>query len=634
MFDLWKNPKDSNYGRFFAVNTFMKSMTKRYMSYKNFLFIAFFFASLSFSNLSAQETPLLSQMELGPHGLMRTWFNQVQIDTRRSNVAHAIVEGGAMFVVTDDGQLHAINAETGKTLWVRNLGNRDSIFMEPSVNSRMVSVLNASQFFVYDRRNGKLLMSGNLSGASSTACEMSENYIYIPLINGRIVVYPLLDRDVQLESDGGEARAANANTGPQNDEDDQTDEADKEADKDDPVLANITKRFAEAKSELYPVPKEKQIEEPIVLQPAVGIPMVTQSFGNVLVKPKLSSQILVYTPKGLVRSHREVLTWVNDRGHFVAASINGLSQEKIELQYMVDSSAQNYYLGSDKIAQREWTMNKDLVARPTINQCVPYLYTSNSPDDSEIPSLALVGSKGSYLFAVKDRTGEVTWQFAASGPITERIGVIGTDVYCPTATTGLHALDLKTGEEKWFTPDIRKFVAASKKRLYAVDKRERLVVLDRETGNSMTSFDIKKFEKILFNVETDRIYLVNKSGLIQCLVERQAQPVDDLLSGKPAPVVRHRLTHKQYMDVFHGGKGPNLYWLQSDGGADDSEEGAMAEEETADEEDLFGTSSSKKKSGEDGSLDGDEMDEEIKPKKSAPSKKQESNDDEEDDPFG
>lgn len=603
------------------------------MSYKNILFLAFFFASLPFFNLSAKETPLLSQAELGPHGLTRSWFNQVQIDAKRSKVQHTLVEGGTMFVVTDDGQLHAINAETGKTIWIRNLGNRDSFFTEPAVNSRMVAVLNASQLFVYDRRNGKLLLNAHLPGASSTAAEMSENYIYIPLMNGRIVVYPLLDRETKLEGEGD--LPANVAGRDSRDEDkDQADETEKEADKGDPVLEHITKQFTEAKSELYPVPEEEKAEPPIVLQPAIGIPMVTQSFGNVLVQPKISSQIIIYTPKGLIRSHREILTWVNDRGNFVAANVNGLSQDKIELQYMVDSSAQYFYLGSDRIAQREWTMNKDLAARPTINQCVPYLYTNNGPADSEIPSMALIGSKGSTVFAVKDRTGEVAWQFAASGPVMERIGVIGKDVYCPTETTGLHALDIMTGEEKWFAPGIRKFVAASKKRLYVIDKRKRMVVLNRETGNSITSFDAIKFDKILFNIETDRIYLVNDSGLIQCLAERQTQSTDELISGKPIPVIRHRLTCKQYADVFHEKKVPTLYWMQQEGGEDASEDDDASGEGTDEDDDPFGTSRSKKQSGEDGSLDGDDMDEDARPKRSVPTPKNEDSEEDEDDPFG
>ncbi|MDR0608480.1 MAG: PQQ-binding-like beta-propeller repeat protein [Planctomycetaceae bacterium] len=518
---------------------------------------------------AAKETLLLSQQSLEPYGLTRAWFNQIGIDSNRNKILYTIVEGETMFVISDDAKLHVINAETGQSLWMRTLGNREMTFQEPAVNSRMVAVVNGLELFVFDRRNGKLLLQTPLPGASSAAPEMSENYVYIPMMGGRIIVFPLEDvSGPKMEDEGGpgsatpigDAEIANVVKEP----DEQNETNPNKTGNEDPVLDNIAKRFAEVKqsilAESEPPPKEPEI----FLKKAIGIPMQNLSFGNVLVKPLLSTQIILYNQRHRVTAHRESITWITDRGFLFTAGINSFSQELFELQYMVDSSSQTYYLGSDRIARREWEKNKELVARPTANQCIPPLYTDNSLQGSQIPSLVVTGNKEGYVFAVKDRTGEVVWQFPANGAIIERIAVIGTDVYCPTATGGMHALDLITGKEKWVTSDIRQFVSASQKRIYSIDRRSRLMILDRLTGTPIEAFDAQKFDRVLFNIETDRIYMVSDTGLIQCLYERQPQTLENMLDNKPLPPIRHRLSCKQYINVLNGHQVPPFYWQEND----------------------------------------------------------------------
>jgi hypothetical protein len=520
-----------------------------------------------------------------------------------------------MFVMSDDAKLHVINAETGQSLWGRTLGNREMIFQEPAVNSRMVAVVNGLELFVFDRRNGKLLLQTPLPGASSAAPEMSENYVYIPMMGSRIIVFPLEDvSGPKMEDEGGPGSTTpigETEMAPEPKESDETNS--NKTGNEDPVLENIVKRFAEVKRSILAEPEPPGKEPEIFLRKAIGIPMQNLSFGNVLVKPLLSTQIILYNQRHRVTAHRESITWITDRGFLFTAGINNFSQELFELQYMVDSSSQTYYLDFDRIARREWKQNKELVSRPTVNQCIPPLYTDNKPQGSQIPSLVVTGNKNGYVFAVKDRTGEVVWQFAANGAITERIAVIGADVYCPTATGGMHALDLMTGKEKWFTSGIRQFISASQKRLYSIDSRSRLVILDRLTGTPIDTFNVQKFDRFLFNIETDRIYVVNDTGLIQCLHERQPQTLENILDNKPLPPIRHRLSCKQYINVLNGQPAPNFYWLDSERGSD-----AETKEKEKNDETTKGEPANNN-TGEDGSLDGNSMNIETEPqqKKSA-----------------
>lgn len=563
---------------------------------------------LTASAIPAKEQLLLSPKQLAPFSLTRNWFNQLEIDFKKTKVLHVTLEGDSLFVVTDNAQLHVLDSETGKVKWIRTLGDKKTLLQEPATNSRMVAVVTSMELFVFDRRNGKLLLTTPLAGAVSAACEMSENYVYVPMLGGRILAFPLEDTSIQMEDvDDPFEATASKKTSILEEESDTEDSPQSN----DPYLDNIIKQFKATKESILaepePLPKEKEI----LLKKAQSIPMVCQSFGNLMVPPKLSSQVMVFTERNHVRMHREVLVWVTNRGYLFAAGINNLSQSKLELQYMVDSSAQAFYFSDDKIARQEMTQNKEIVSRPSSNQCYPYYYTDNRDPELVIPSMIVTGSKGDYVFAVRDRTGEVAWQFAAKGPILERIAIIGKDVYCPTGLGGMHALCLLTGTEKWYYPGITQFISASKKRLYLIDKLHQLVILDRSTGGLIGKFDARKHKRILFNMETDRLYFVDDSGLIQCIAERQPQSTEEIAQAKPILPIQHRLTQAQYVQVWTEKKGtsgddeaeteseieePKLYWLHEDDSADSSAN-------------PFASPTDKKRpSGDDGSLDGNEFD--------------------------
>jgi hypothetical protein len=515
-----------------------------------FLFVSVFLAA---ALDAAEEVKLLSQETLAPYGLTRSWFNQLDISPRRSKVLHTLAEGDSLFVITSDSKLHVLDSETGQVRWMRTLGKRDILLQFPAANSRMVAVVNSSELFIMNRKDGKMLVHTGLNGAASAGCVMSENYVYIPMMDKKIVVFPL-EEDTGT---GNESKKETAAAKKKNNE--QTEQPSSVDEERDPVLANIVKKFAEAKDsvmrEKAPDAKEKELR----LKEITPYPLATLTFGTVLVSPLISTEVLAFDGNE-VTAHREIITWTNDRGRLLTAAIFSLSQEKFDLQYMVDSSAQTYYLGSDRIARREWDMNKDLPSTPSGNQCLPPLYQSDKTGGFRVPSLVVVGGKAGYVFAVKDRTGEVSWQYPAKGPITERIGVVGLDVYCPLQGGGMHCLDIMTGKEKWFTPGVRQFVAASVNRLYMLDTNRRLLILERKSGKQLTAFDIRQFDHFYFNVETDRIFVVNDSGFIQCLYERRPQSDAELLANKAIPPIQHRLNKAQYWDVFKGKPAPVLYW--------------------------------------------------------------------------
>jgi hypothetical protein len=226
----------------------------------------------------------------------------------------------------------------------------------------------------------------------------------------------------------------------------------------------------------------------------------------------------------------------------------------MQMMYRIDSAGQTFYMNPSRFVQIDRPGSKSLPQRPVHSQ----VYPVNVPEGEkvDVPEVVITGGRASYVFAIDVRSGDVRWQFPAQGQLLESIAVVGKDVYAPTSTGRLHALDLETGKEKeeWLSGNVRnvkRFVSASRNRLYVLDMQGRLVCLDRTTGASIFVYDIRRFEHCLFNLETDQIILLSDSGLVQCLREQ------DILG---VGVLYHRISSVEYASTVRGGEMPTLWW--------------------------------------------------------------------------
>ncbi|MDR1484391.1 MAG: PQQ-binding-like beta-propeller repeat protein [Planctomycetaceae bacterium] len=534
---------------------------------------------------------LISSRQMERFGLVRVWYNQLAVNTELAKLQHVTIEGDTLFAVSSDAKIHAINTANGKLLWTRVLGRRELQHQVPAANSRIVAVVNNIELFIFDRKTGKLLLYSPLpNSVSVTACEVSENYVYIPMLGGRIIVYPIEEGVAEkiFNMKTGEYEDANPvvsrqplpENQPNTPEQVAAEAAKKRSDvlamkavttgdleSRDNVVADIVESFAQAKHSILAKPQTPPAEQQFVLRPALNFPMSTISFGDLTIQPKISTQIVKIDPADKsLKMHWEILTWVNKDGDFHTSIIRDLSQSKIDQLYKVSSPTKLFKPEISQIAERDWKIDKDIVVRPTTSQTVPYFYSGTNFDRRMVPDLSVLGAKSGYVFAIKNRNGEIAWHFVANGAVTERIGVIGLDVFVATRN-GMYDLDLLTGKEKWYAPNIKKFLCASKVRAYVQDKHGYLVILDRLSGSRIAVLDLRKFRDVLFNIETDRLFIVDDSGLIQCFAERQADTAGSSIRSvaRPIPEIRHRLSAAQYANATMGKEIPDLYWVTSSG---------------------------------------------------------------------
>jgi outer membrane protein assembly factor BamB len=122
-------------------------------------------------------------------GLERAWFTQVALDSAYSQANDWAISGDELFVSTSVGVIHAIDVNTGRTLWTTRVGNPDHPTLGPTVADEFVAVINGSTAYLLNRVTGRVAWEKSLDGAPGAPPAVADGYVYAPLLNGRVVGY-------------------------------------------------------------------------------------------------------------------------------------------------------------------------------------------------------------------------------------------------------------------------------------------------------------------------------------------------------------------------------------------------------------------------------------------------------------
>lgn len=336
---------------------------------------------------------MLSRDEARRLGLEREWFAQVQLDRARHRVERVVLKDDRLTALTTGGVVQDFNALTGETIWTSPVGNSNFPSLGPAASDKFVAVVNGSTLYVLRRQDGKPVFDRRVfGGAPGASPAVGQEYVFVPLINGRMEGYPL-------------------NQG-----------ADKS-----------------------------------------HTPWYYQSYGRAMVAP-------LATPESVI--------WSTDQGHtYVAASLSPAVRFRLE-------SASN------------------IVAPPAYHS--PLVYAATMRGD---------------VYALDESNGKQKWKYLCGYPIERAPAAVGDRVYVTSEAPALHCIDAKTGTALWVAPKVTQFAAASAQRVYGFDDLQALVVLDAKTGALLHRMPTDGSASALVNDQTDRLYLVSSSGLIQCLHE-------------------------------------------------------------------------------------------------------------------
>jgi outer membrane protein assembly factor BamB len=122
-----------------------------------------------------------------------------------------------------------------------------------------------------------------------------------------------------------------------------------------------------------------------------------------------------------------------------------------------------------------------------------------------------------YVYCLDERRGNVLWRFTTGEPITHSPVALGDVVYAITDRGNMYAVGIADGLERWMTPGIEAYVAGNDQRLYVMDSRGSLTILNADSGSRVGSIATTGIDEPFMNVQTDRLILATSTGLIQCL---------------------------------------------------------------------------------------------------------------------
>lgn len=128
-------------------------------------------------------------------------------------------------------------------------------------------------------------------------------------------------------------------------------------------------------------------------------------------------------------------------------------------------------------------------------------------------------TRSGELFAIDEEDGILRWRYMTGFPTERAPAAVGEHLFLTSDEPMLHCVNAKTGLPEWQVPGIDQFAAVTKDYVYGVDRFGTIHILNIADGTPVGRIANDGSLKALVNDQTDRLYLISDSGLVQCLHE-------------------------------------------------------------------------------------------------------------------
>jgi outer membrane protein assembly factor BamB len=107
-------------------------------------------------------------------------------DDQLPQVVTHVIPQITMIATSQGGVVHAIDGETGKTLWTTGIGNPGLITSVAGASDEYVAALNGSTIYCLHARDGALAWQRMVSGAPLTGPAVSDDLVFVVVANGNM----------------------------------------------------------------------------------------------------------------------------------------------------------------------------------------------------------------------------------------------------------------------------------------------------------------------------------------------------------------------------------------------------------------------------------------------------------------
>ncbi|MEM9352983.1 MAG: PQQ-binding-like beta-propeller repeat protein [Planctomycetota bacterium] len=128
-----------------------------------------------------------------------------------------------------------------------------------------------------------------------------------------------------------------------------------------------------------------------------------------------------------------------------------------------------------------------------------------------------IASTDHNVYCMEEDRRRLVWDYATGYPIEERPAVINDRVYVASREPRLHALRAKDANPVWTAEGVSRFAAVGGEFVYGLTNESQLVALTKDGGVPVAGLPLDREQTCLPNDKTDRLYVVNEDGYVQCL---------------------------------------------------------------------------------------------------------------------
>ena len=215
---------------------------------------------------------------------------------------------------------------------------------------------------------------------------------------------------------------------------------------------------------------------------------------------------------------------------FDIRKINELYEENLLPQWSAESISWRFKSAKEVAAPPVTTglvvsfasYDRSLYAVSSTNRKLRWQFETDHPVSAPLgrtKDSIFLAAEDLYVYCLDIENGQIRWDFLTSFPVRETPRIIDEQVFLIPDRGGMFCLSKSFGDLLWFQPNIRKFLGATRTRLFTSDAVGNIIVMSRKDGSSLGALPLRGYSVRLENDRTDRLYVATRSGLIVCLRE-------------------------------------------------------------------------------------------------------------------
>lgn len=122
-----------------------------------------------------------------------------------------------------------------------------------------------------------------------------------------------------------------------------------------------------------------------------------------------------------------------------------------------------------------------------------------------------------YIYCIDEVRGDIIWRFTTGEPIDISPIVVGDTVYVITREHNMYAINARDASEQWVVSGVGGLLSASENRIYCTDVTGNMLIMDGKSGAVFGSISTSTMTLKMPNLQTDRIFLGQDTGFLQCI---------------------------------------------------------------------------------------------------------------------